>query len=86
MKDKIKETKRGTKIGAWFVTSEAEFVVLVKSHVKPKKKEVVVQSIDESHCPVCGCLYDDKMKGAQGRDGSCECYCKHISRGGRFEI
>ena len=30
-------------------------------------------------CPQCDCLYDDKMKGGQGRNGACECNCDHRS-------
>lgn len=33
----------------------------------------------EYHCPKCGCIYDDKGKGLQGRNQSCECDCKHQS-------
>ena len=29
-------------------------------------------------CFVCGCIEDKKMKGAQGRNGACECYCHKI--------
>jgi hypothetical protein len=37
------------------------------------------EEIDTNHCRLCGCLYDDKMKGAQGRNGACECHCGHQS-------
>lgn len=32
-------------------------------------------------CPICHCIYDDKQKGAQGRNGACECSCGHKSPG-----
>lgn len=34
---------------------------------------------DGKHCPRCKCLYDDMMKGLQGRNGACECDCGHKS-------
>lgn len=33
----------------------------------------------EDHCPICGCLFDDKARPGQGRNGSCQCMCKHQS-------
>lgn len=37
------------------------------------------QDYDDNKCPSCGCLYDDKQKGLQGRNGACECSCGHRS-------
>lgn len=53
---------------------QVEIVPLPSS---PKKKTIKVS--DSNHCPRCGCLYDDKMIGAQGRNGLCECSCGHRS-------
>ena len=30
-------------------------------------------------CPWCRCIYDDKAKTGQGRNGGCECTCGHKS-------
>ena len=44
-----------------------------------KVENVTEVEVDRNQCPSCGCLYDDKMKGAQGRNGACECGCGHKS-------
>lgn len=46
------------------------------SFIIPGKK---ISINTENSCPKCGCIYDDKAKLGQGRNGGCECSCKHTS-------
>lgn len=42
-----------------------------------------VKKLSKDHCPICSCLFEDKMTSPlQGRDGSCKCYCMHKSFSG----
>lgn len=51
-----------------------------QNYKKYKDKTKKEEYIDDSHCPICKCLYDDKQKGTQGRNGACECQCGHKSK------
>jgi len=40
----------------------------------------------DRNCHKCGCLYDDKMKGMQGRNQFCECECYHDSKNHKYML
>lgn len=55
--------------------------VLIKIFKKPITNNGSNEKLDNNKCPSCHCLYDDKMKHGQGRNGACQCHCNHRSPG-----
>lgn len=58
----------------WFCPMCGYQESIKKSSIKPMEKDN-----KETQCPVCGCVYDDKAIGTQGRDVNCDCWCQHQS-------
>lgn len=68
-------------IGKWSVIhSILDFLDEQFTKEEPKKNPAPLKGLyDDITCPNCGCIYDDKGKGAQSRNGACECPCGHRS-------
>lgn len=52
------------------------FDVAVNRNKKAKKQRFALTS---NSCGICGCIFDDKAVGGQGRNGACDCWCRQTT-------